>query len=143
MRSSPGLKELAPKEPPPYNVSGREVARLRRRLTSWGPTGMRPFPWRSVSDPYLRLLAEVLLQRTRAEMVAACWAAITSAFPTARHLATAEMGTIVDVIRPLGLANKRARYLRALGQQLVQIGSVPEDHDILVNLPGVGRYSAA
>jgi len=40
-----------------------------RRLLEWFDDNGRKFPWRVVKDPYVILVTEFLLQRTRAETV--------------------------------------------------------------------------
>jgi A/G-specific adenine glycosylase len=123
-------------------ATARRVTRLRRVLTIWGPAEGRVFPWRESGDPYLRLLAEVLLQRTRAETVASVWPVIVRKFPTPERLAAASEDRIASTIRPLGLERKRAGYLKRLGEALRQSGVVPRKLADLTALPGVGPYSA-
>src|SRR5262245_59645876 len=121
----------------------RRLARLRTTLEAWGPIKGRTYPWRQSDNAYLRLIAEVLLQRTRADAVAAIWPTFVRTFGTPDVLAAASEEQIALVIGPLGLAGKRARYLKHLGQGIAQVGTVPTDPLTLEALPGVGPYSAA
>src|SRR3990172_1079833 len=123
--------------------SSRQIARLRWVLQSWGPSAGRRYPWRVCDDAYQRLLAEVLLQRPRADPVAAVWNDVVVAYPSPSHLASASEGEIARVIRPLGLVNKRTAYLKKLGAALVEAGRIPEDAEELSRMAGIGRYSAA
>ena len=112
-------------------------------LAAWGTKEGRTYPWRESSDPYLRLLAEVLLQRTRADAVASIWPSFVTDFGTPDRLAAASEDRIALAIRPLGLSRKRASYLKRLGAELSGSSKLPADLVGLSALPGVGPYSAA
>jgi len=128
-----------------YNIEFRNQATVfRRRLQKWYRRHHRQFDWRETQDPYAILLSEVLLQRTQASQVASYFNRILSQFPTPVALSAAPDDKAYEALRPLGLA-KRARTLVAMAQVLVADfeGRVPQDPDLLVNLPGVGRYIAS
>jgi A/G-specific adenine glycosylase len=125
------------------STGSRRLARLRASLGAWGPAEGRMYPWRESPDPYLRLVAEVLLQRTRADAVASVWPGFVRSFPTPERLARVAEDRIALTIRPLGLVRKRARYLKRLAEALTESGAVPTDLGTLSALPGVGPYSAA
>lgn len=118
-----------------------DVRWMRRRLRAWGETHRRPFPWRSTGDPFRVLVAEVLLQRTRAEAVVPVYREVFRRWPTARRLAAAQVTSIASVIRPLGL-RYRAPRLRDLARCVCSWSEVPKDVETLMRLPGVGRYAA-
>jgi A/G-specific adenine glycosylase len=119
-----------------------QIAALRPVLHTWGSSAGRRYPWRACGDPYQRLLAEVLLQRTRADAVAGVWADVIEAFPSPSDLSIATEANIAQVIRPLGFANKRAAYLKSMGRDLVSLGRVPDDISALLRIAGIGSYSA-
>jgi A/G-specific adenine glycosylase len=129
--------------PPPVAPSvARRLTSLRRVLETWGPVEGRTYPWRETGDPYLRLIAELLLQRTRADAVAAVWREFVREFGAPGLLAAASEEQIALAIRPLGLSRKRARYLKRLGRSLSEVATFPTDPLALAALPGVGPYSA-
>ncbi len=51
---------------------------------------------------------------------------------------------IYNDIKPLGLANNKARNIKNLASQIIELydGKVPNDFDLLVKLPGVGIKTA-
>lgn len=49
---------------------------LRALLLRWGVTGIRSFPWRQSRNPWEVLVAEILLQKTRAEQVVLVYEAL-------------------------------------------------------------------
>lgn len=112
-----------------------------RGLRRWGRTHRRSFPWRETDDPFRVLVAEVLLQRSRGVTVAKVHDALFRRWPDPPSLARARVGSIRDVIRPLGLV-KRASSLRAMAAEVTRLGGVPRDRASLLALPGVGPYAA-
>jgi A/G-specific adenine glycosylase len=88
-------------------------------------------------------LAEVLLQRTRADLVVPIYDRCVARFPTAEALAAARPDAVADLLRPLGFSHRNAR-VPALGRALRDDfgGRVPQSYDELRSLPGVGRYVA-
>lgn len=86
-------------------------------------------------------MGEILLQRTRGDLVEPVFRDFVHRWPTPERLGGAREVTIARVIRPLGLA-KRAPMLKKLGKELVRQGKVPTTPEELLELPGVGPYAA-
>ena len=65
-------------------------------------------------------------------------------FPTVKDLAEAPVEEIEAIVKPCGLGHSKARDISACMKILQEqySGSVPEDFDALLKLPGVGRKSA-
>lgn len=118
-----------------------EQKKFAAAVRRWAKGNVRTFPWRQTKDPYRILIGEVLLQRTRGEHVVAVYKDFLRRWPNIDQFARARESTIASVIYPLGLA-KRAPVLRRLGRALGEKGYVPDSPDELIELPGVGRYSA-
>lgn len=120
------------------------VEEFRRRLKGVEVDRGEAFPWRASRDPFVVLLSEILLQRTRGPNVAKVFPVIVRRVPEPRLLARMPIQRIERMVRPLGLL-KRAPILKRLGKALVREhgGEVPADRDELLALPGVGRYTAA
>lgn len=116
---------------------------LAADLLRWFDAEGRDLPWRRRRDPYAVLVAELLLQRTRADLVPPVYEAFLAAFPDPAALAEATPERVLDVIRPLGLPARAAR-LPVLGRELVERhgGRVPRDPASLRALTGVGPYVA-
>lgn len=121
--------------------TANEVAHFRRALLRWGRKHYRRFPWRSERNQFHALIAECLLQRTRAEQVRSVYLMFRKRFPTPESLAKAKTREIYTTIRPLGLA-WRARFLKRLGKMISERG-VSKTFAELTQLPGIGPYAAA
>lgn len=127
--------------------TGRDKARVllvRRALRSWFKKSGRSFPWRDITcSPYELVLAEVLLQRTRAETVAAFLPRFLGRYRSWRSLSRASHRELERVLRPVGLSRRRATALRALSRAMLkQACRLPRTRSDLEALPGVGQYIA-
>ena len=65
-------------------------------------------------------------------------------FPDVKALAEAPVEEIEEIVRPCGLGKSKARDISSCMKILWEQygGNVPEDFDVLLKLPGVGRKSA-
>ena len=103
----------------------------------------RPFPWRDPAQNWHGLLAEILLQRTRANSVVGVYQNFVFSFATPSQLGRAPLEKIERLLYPLGL-RWRAPLIKKLGRALDERGGNPPDSlSELITLPGVGPYAAA
>lgn len=120
----------------PYLLkAGTELSRHRIAETE--------LPWRKYRTPYRIFLAEMLLVRTRTDVVADHFERIVSKYPTIEALALANENELREVLRPLGLS-KRVPYLIKAARYICDNhnGEVPADFESLLKVPGIGRYTA-
>lgn len=63
-----------------------------------------------------------------------------SKYPTLKDLMNADIDDLVTILRPLGLANNKAKSIKELSKILVSKydEKVPMDRDTLTTLPGIG-----
>lgn len=123
----------------------QRVRALRRALLKWGDDEGRSFFWRRPGvAPFTVLVVEILLTKTRAEMVAPVAPRLLARFPSPTALAKADRRVLERLLYPLGLHRKRARQLIACANVLIERhgGEVPRTVDALIRLPSVGRYAA-
>ncbi|WP_224984201.1 HhH-GPD family protein [Geomonas agri] len=129
----------------PINLpsSGR-IKDFQLIITGWYEQNSREFPWRKKSSSlYQKIISEVLLQRTRAETVAAFFPAFIFTFPTWKALAMASESELAVFIRPIGLWQRRASILSQLGKEMARRnGRFPRTRPEIEALPGVGQYIA-
>src|SRR5438445_11350277 len=77
--------------------------RRRRQLRTWYRHENRTFAWRSFTSPWHVLVAEMLLLRTRADVVAKHIGVVIDRFPTPKAMADEDLSAVVGVLRPFGL----------------------------------------
>lgn len=120
-----------------------------RRLLRWYDQARRNLPWRlqpgsnSVLDPYHVLLSETMLQQTQVTTVIPYFHRFLERFPTLTALASAHQQDVLRLWQGLGYYS-RARNLHAAAQKVVRDfdGRLPETVEQLLQLPGIGRYTA-
>lgn len=124
-------------------IQTERVKKIRSIISAWGARNYRDFPWRNSDIPWHGLVAEILLQRTRAENVVPVYRKFIERFPEPEDLARASIGKIEKIIDSLGL-RWRALQLKKLGIYLFEHGGkLPHEYDGMIQLPGVGDYVAA
>lgn len=115
--------------------AGSELSRYRIAETE--------LPWRKYRTPYRIFLAEMLLVRTRTDVVAKHFERIASKYPTIEALAFADEHELRDILRPLGLS-KRVPYLIKAARYIYDNYNrkIPADFGSLLKVPGIGMYTA-
>lgn len=116
-----------------------------QRLITWQRQhGRHHLPWQLTRDPYTVWLSEIMLQQTQVATVIPYFERFVSCFPTLHHLAYAQLDEVLQLWSGLGYYS-RARNLHRAAQIVLREfnGVFPSDPIQLVQLPGVGRSTAA
>ena len=143
-------KKSTPKRDAPRR---KRVARLRidptqlttfqRGLLAWYRRHGRDLPWRHTRDPYEILVSEVMLQQTQVKRVLEFYPRFLALYPTAEELAAASGGEVREAWAGLGYY-RRADNLHRTAREVAERhgGRFPATPEELVQLPGIGRYTA-
>ncbi len=124
------------------SIDARRIGQIRRALVRWGDAHFQTYPWRRELPLWQGLVAEVLLQRTRAAQVAPVFDELIRRYPSAQRFAMASERDIQELITSLGL-RWRAPLLHRLASSIgVRKGHLPRTQVELEALPGVGPYAA-
>lgn len=117
---------------------------LARDLLDWFAAAQRPLPWREARTPYRVWVSEAMLQQTQVATVIPYFGRWLTRFPTPEALAEAPLSDVLKAWEGLGYY-RRARLLHEGAKVVVaQHGGVlPRTYDALLELPGIGPYSAA
>src|SRR5947209_2909566 len=124
------------------DIAGRDKVVFRRLLLAWYQESQRKLPWRGATDPYHILVSEIMLQQTRVAVVEERYRKFIAQFPSADRLARAKEATVLAAWSGLGYY-RRARALHGAAKEVVRCGSFPRTTPELMELPGVGLYTAA
>ncbi len=113
-------------------------------LLTWYAEHGRTLPWRESREPYRIWLAEIMLQQTTVTAVIPYYERFLAKFPTLESLAKADQQDVLHLWQGLGYYS-RARNLHACAQQIMSEhnGKFPEDEKNLLELKGIGPYTAA
>lgn len=103
----------------------------------------RDFAWRHNITPYRILIAEMMLNRTRAEQVEPVYIEFVKKYPTVKLLAGAHKRDINKFVKKLGLLWRAAHYSLA-GKYILKHfdGRIPNTREKLLEIPGIGGYAA-
>ena len=117
---------------------------LRRTLAQWYGQHKRSLPWRDDPSPYHVWLSEIILQQTRVNQGLEYYLRFTEQWPGIRELAAASEEEVLKLWQGLGYYS-RARNLHRCARELVTRhgGTFPETYPSLLELPGIGPYTAA
>lgn len=117
------------------------VTTFRKGLLKWSETNLREFPWRETTNIYEILIAELLLQRTDANKVKSVYERFLDRYPDIQSLESVSTEDIAELLRPLGLQNKRAEAIIEIASEYSDT-ELPRAADELQTLPFIGKYSA-
>jgi A/G-specific adenine glycosylase len=117
-------------------------------LCDWFFASGRDLPWRQPGentrrDPYRTLVSEFMLQQTQVSRVLEYFEPFVERFETVDVLARAREQTVLSMWSGLGYY-RRAKNLHAAARAIQRDheSQVPSDVASLLELPGVGRYTA-
>lgn len=112
-------------------------------LLAWYKTHRRELPWRLDQDPYHVWVSEIMLQQTRVEAVIKYYDRFMEALPDVQSLSEVPEERLLKLWEGLGYYS-RARNLKKAAQMIVHDcgGVFPDSFERLIQLPGVGSYTA-
>jgi A/G-specific adenine glycosylase len=112
-------------------------------LLVWYDQHAADLPWRNSQDAYRVWLSEIMLQQTQVETVKPYYVRFLEAFPTVHALADAPLAEVLKLWEGLGYYS-RARNLHKAAEIVSHElgGQFPQTANDLLNLPGIGRYTA-
>ncbi len=133
----------------PVSRRGKELSAEERIqqmtpfLLRWYQQERRILPWRENPVPYYVWISEIMLQQTRVEAMKPYFARFINALPDISALAAVEEETLLKLWEGLGYYN-RAKNLKKAAQIVVEQygGEMPADYNKLLDLPGIGSYTA-
>jgi len=114
------------------------------RLRVWYLKNKRDLPWRETNDPYFIWLSEIILQQTRVNQGLNYYLQFIENYPDIFSLASASRDEVFKLWQGLGYYN-RADNLLTTAKIIAEKrdGQFPDDHEALLELPGIGPYTSA
>ena len=109
----------------------------------WWDSEKRDLPWRISRDPWAILVSEFMLQQTQASRVVEKYKTFLKRFPNPTTCANSTPGKVIELWSGLGY-NRRAINLHRTAKTIAEKhkGTVPDELSLLLDLPGIGDYTA-
>ena len=123
----------------PVEITEKKITFLQQQILHWKQDNVADFPWRHTTNRWHALVAEIMLQRTRAEQVEPVYMWFAEKYENPSDYVQDEDSQVFD---SLGLV-WRQKYLKELAIILSKQSEIPSEKDALLRLPGVGHYIAA
>lgn len=116
---------------------------MQKPLLKWFEANKRDLPWRKNPNAYQVWVSEIMLQQTRVEAVKEYYRRFLKALPDIKALAHAQEDQLLKLWEGLGYYNRVRNMQKAALIVLEQYDSrMPADFDKLLELPGIGSYTA-
>jgi len=113
------------------------------KLLAWYDDNKRILPWRDHPTPYAVWVSEIMLQQTRVEAVKPYFQRFMKALPTLADLARCDDDQLIKLWEGLGYYNRVRNMKKCAIICMEQYqGELPADTAALLQLPGIGSYTA-
>ncbi len=121
-----------------------EPSEITAGILQWYEKFKRDLPWRKTADPYKIWLSEIILQQTRVNQGMPYYHKFIELFPEIYALANASEREVLKAWEGLGYYS-RARNLHRCAKIICEKhnGIFPKTYKKLLDLPGIGPYTAA
>ncbi|MGV0831089.1 hypothetical protein ACTS9D_02540 [Empedobacter brevis] len=124
-------------------ISKKNIKLFQESLLNWfEKSGRHHLPWRMEGlTSFEIVIAEVLLQRTKAGTIERFYLGFLDSFPNWDVIATTGTGKIEEYLKPIGLYRQRAKRLKDLAVEMVnRKGVFPFQRKELEKIPFLGQY---
>lgn len=115
-----------------------------QKMLEWSKSEFRQLPWRKKRSPYTTLVSEIMLQQTTVKTVEQHFQRFLNLYPDISTLAKASEEEIQVAWKGLGYYRRARNLLKAAKTiQADHAGKIPKDYETLVQIPGIGDYTAS
>jgi A/G-specific adenine glycosylase len=114
-----------------------------QNILAWFSANARGLPWRNTYTPYHIWISEIMLQQTQMDRVVDYFNRWMSRFPDIKSITRADEEEILKLWEGLGYYARAKNIIRSATILVKEYnGKLPADHDLLLTLPGIGKYTA-
>ncbi len=114
-------------------------------LINWNKAeNKRSMPWKNEKDPYKIWLSEIILQQTKVEQGLSYYNRFVQTYPTIEQLAVAPEKQVFKLWEGLGYYSRCKNLIHTAGFINRELNGIfPKDYSSILNLKGVGPYTAS
>lgn len=121
----------------------KDITIFRKKILRWFGRYQRNYPWRHTGDPFRIMIAEMMLQRTKADQVKNVYETLFDKYPDVNSIADANNESLEKILYPLGLRSRISNFCLVAREVREKYNNkIPETREQLLDLPGVGDYVA-
>jgi A/G-specific adenine glycosylase len=114
---------------------------LQNRIIANWSRYKRDFLWRHNPNPYKIMIAEFLLQRTKADQVEPVYKKFLMQYPTISHLSKSKSKSVAKYTNSLGLHGRYKKIMASAKYVENELsGNFPNTQKEMLKIPGVGDY---
>ncbi|NGP75023.1 hypothetical protein G3570_00140 [Balneolaceae bacterium YR4-1] len=126
-------------------IDQKTITFFQNEILDWFKKNGRSFPWRKENlGSYELIIAEVLLQRTRAETVSNKFYNFLEQFSSWKEIDEKETKELEEALRPFGLYRQKAKRLKMLADEMTDAeNNLPIVREELEEIPLIGQYIAS
>ena len=116
---------------------------FQKQLLAWFAAQSRDLPWRRTYTPYHIWISEIMLQQTQMDRVVDYFIRWMKRFPDIQSLTQTSEEEVFKLWEGLGYYTRAKNILKTADILVRQYDSnLPADHQALLKLPGIGKYTA-
>jgi len=117
--------------------------KLQENILAWFQDNARDLPWRQTYSPYHVWISEIMLQQTQMDRVVVYFNKWMERFPDIDSITGGSEEEVLKLWEGLGYYTRARNIIRTANILMAQYnGELPSDYDLLLKLPGVGKYTA-
>ncbi|MEK6197524.1 MAG: A/G-specific adenine glycosylase, partial [Desulfobacterales bacterium] len=117
--------------------------KLQENILAWFQDNARDLPWRQTYSPYHVWISEIMLQQTQMDRVVVYFNKWMKRFPDVDSITGGSEEEVLKLWEGLGYYTRARNIIRTANILMAQYnGELPSDYDLLLKLPGVGKYTA-
>ena len=120
------------------------MSNLQNRILAWFQKNGRDLPWRKKYDPYHVWISEIMLQQTQMDRAVDYFNNWIIRFPDIVSITRADEEEVLKLWEGLGYYARARNIVKSAGILQAEFNAtLPADYDLLLKLPGIGKYTAA
>jgi A/G-specific adenine glycosylase len=116
---------------------------LQQNIIAWFQKNGRDLPWRKTYAPYHIWISEIMLQQTQMERAVDYFNRWMTRFPDILSITRASEEEVMKLWEGLGYYSRARNIIKTARILITEFnGKIPADHEELLKLPGIGKYTA-
>ena len=119
-------------------ADNNEIIYFRRKISTWSKLNYISYPWRETDNKWHSLVAEIMLQKTRAIKVLRIYNFFIEKYPDASSFISSYRKDNWNVFETLGLLKRYEMFIKMAKE--IDANGMPNSKEGFQKLPGVGEY---